>query len=801
MSRLVSALLFSILVATAALTPRAHQAAQAQTPPQIEFRGQATIPGSGNIKFPQIRGKDAVVHVAGSGGSGNNNNPLYWRKNADGTTNFGNPADLGDVRGEPNYTVTDVTVAPGGRVYVIWNDTSSNAIYLLSSANGTSWDPNDRKTVIDDSTFRVYTRIGAANDRLWVVWNQDGRYRFRTTSDVSGGGGWSGTQLISGRESINQPSIAVSPNGSRTAVAYAISAGDIYVGIWNGSNFTERLISNTNQYLVDPTVAFGPDNRIWVAWRAVEGGIFFSREDDQGNFPASRIISAESYGTVSINVDPQGSPHVFWVGNRGDGWKAYYARQQDGVWGVSVADPGAFIVNGIGAVTVSDYAYGHGVTEYFSGSGLVTRYFLFRSLGSGCVAQTITVGNAVPGTDPPVVRDPFVTGAIAPSAGCTPAQQRVVLNAQDPNQPADPWVGAYNRTITSPEQCVQTVNVQLRANNRDQFDPQWRSITFVADPQSAGTPVDAAVQVMNPKNFGAMPSVFPPITPAGDLIEQGASAGDPGYTRINQMFLRVNDIGDCTGLVSYNIIRASDGTVASSATFPGAFAGNVPVPSQTQTGVLTPGGTEFAVQVIDRVSNTSNVDRIMFYDPPGNDGSGRPVMNQASFAPDTSTLTILRELTITQINVTDNLYRRGFSVPTRGYVNTQTPPDTSDATKQFWGLWIAVEYLGKGANPTTTYPPLPEGDLTRLRWQAVEVPDASGTPRVRFNLFDGVLDRTAATPTNGFGPDLTKDGTYRVYVKALDGAGNASVQTDSSLIFTLDPGYRVITRWLPIITR
>ncbi len=804
MNRTLFALMILALMISASIAPGRTQSALAQTP-DITFIGQTTVPSSGNVKFPQIRPRGETVHIAGSAGSRDNNFARYWRKSADGTLNFPvEPVTLGPATGQSNYATSSLTVAPNGRVYMVWNNVADQAIYLLSSTDGVQWNTSDRKTVIAGGGFRVYPHIAASNNRLWVVWSQDGRYRYRTTTDVTGGSGWTGTRLISGRESINAPSVAVSPDGSRMAVAYAISDGDIYVGIWNGTDFTERLIADTNLYLVDPTVAFGPDNRIWIAWRAVEGGIFFSRENDQGNFPSSRITRAESYGTVSISVDPQNLGHLFWVGNLGDGWKAYYARQgADGSWGLRIVDPGAFITNGMGTVTVSDFAYGHGVTEYFGGGGLSTRYFLFRSQGNNCVAQ-ITIGNALPGTNPPVVRDPTVVGAISPSQGCTPAEQRVVLNAQDTGQPAAPWSGAFNIPIANQEQCVQTVNVQLRANNRSQFDSQWRSITFIADPQAAGTPVDAAVEVMNPKMFGLMPPVFSPIAPAGDLFNEGASNGDPGYTRINQMFMRVADIGDCTGLNAYNVLYDNNTTLFESGIITGTFASNRPLPPQAPNTALATGETLFRIQVFDRAGNSFTFPRRMVYDPPGDNGEGRPVMDlgQTSIATDTNTLTILRELIVNTIVVTDNLYRRGESFPTRGYNNLQTPPNTSDPTKQFWGLWIAVEYLGKGANAESQYPQLPNGGLTfqNLRWQAVEVPNASSGARVRFNLFDGVLDRTASSPTNGFGPDLTKDGTYRVYVKALDGAGNASEATYVTTL-RLDPGYEVVTIRLPIIRR
>lgn len=799
-------LMLAILMVTASIgaTSHAPRIALAQTP-EITFIGRTTLPFSGNVKTPQITGRGDVVHIAGSAGSRDDNFARYWRKSADGTLNFTEPRTLGPATGPPNYANSDVTVAPNGRVYVIANNTSDQAIYLWSSTDGIAWNPDDRKTVIRGGGFRVFSHIAASNDRLWVVWSQDGRYRYRTTTDITGGGGWTGTQLVSTRESSGHPSVAVSPDGSRMAVAYAISSGDIYVGIWNGEGFTERLVLDNNLYLADPTVAFGPDNRIWVAWRAVEDEVYVSRENDQGNFPVSRLLRAGSYGTVSISVDPQNLAHVFWVGNRGDGWKAYYARQgTDGSWGLSVAEPGAFIVSGMGAVTVSDFAYGHGVTEYFGGSGLVIGYYLFRSQGNNCIAQTITIGNALPGLSPPVVRDSSVVGTITPSAGCTPAEQRVVLNAQNASAPAAQWSGAYSVPIGNLEQCVQTLHVQLRANNRTQFDPQWRSITFVADPLAAGTPVDAAVAVMNPKMFGLIPPVFSPVSPAGDMMsEGGASNGDPGYTRIPQMHLQIADIGDCTGINAYNVLfENTDTPPFQSDTITGTFASNLPLPPQVQNQSLQVGETLFRVRVFDRAGNSVTLPRRMVYDPP--DPNGRPVMDlsQTSLTTDTNTLTILRSLIINTIVVTDNLYQRGFSVPIRGYTNNQTPPNSSDPTKQFWGLWIAVEYLGKGANAETQYPPLPHGGLTfdNLRWQPVEVPNAVAGARVRFNLFSGVLDRTASSPTNGFGLDLTKDGTYRVYVKALDGAGNASTATYSTTL-RLDPGYELPTIRLPIIRR
>ncbi|MGB9755218.1 MAG: hypothetical protein ACPLW7_06480, partial [Minisyncoccia bacterium] len=307
--------------------------------------------------------------------------------------------------------------------------------------------------------------------------------------------------------------------------------------------------------------------------------------------------------------------------------------------------------------------------------------------------------------------------------------------------------------------------------------------------QAAGTPVDAAVDVMNPKMNETLND--------GDRLDQGASDGDPGYTRVHQMQVRIIDQGDCTGLSAYRALSDAEDVIYQQGMITGTFVGALNAP-------LSPGETLFKVRVFDHAGNAFAFPRRIIFDPPGDSGEGRPVMNLSGTAltGDANTLTILRSLIINTIVVTDNLYRRGESSPTRGYVNVQTPPNASDPTKQFWGLWIAVEYLGKGANAETTYPQLPSGGLTfdHLRWQPVEVPHAAPGTQVRFNLFHGVLDRTASSPTNGFGPDLTKDGTYRVYVKALDGAGNASAETYVTTM-SLDPGYTVVMVQLPFIQR
>jgi hypothetical protein len=162
------------------------------------------------------------------------------------------------------------------------------------------------------------------------------------------------------------------------------------------------------------------------------------------------------------------------------------------------------------------------------------------------------------------------------------------------------------------------------------------------------------------------------------------------------MHMRIADIGDCTGISAYNLLFDTTSALYPEWDgLPGTFRQQSAVAAQAPNTALVVGETRFRIQVFDRAGNSVTLPRRMVYDPPGTNGEGRPVMDlsQTSLTTDTNTLTILRSLIINTIVVTDNLYRRGESVPGRGYTNNQTP--SSDQNKQFWGLWIAVEYLGE----------------------------------------------------------------------------------------------------------
>jgi hypothetical protein len=118
--------------------------------------------------------------------------------------------------------------------------------------------------------------------------------------------------------------------------------------------------------------------------------------------------------------------------------------------------------------------------------------------------------------------------------------------------------------------------------------------------------------------------------------------------------------------------------------------------------------------------------------------------------------------------VNDNLYGQQASLP-------QLP-----AGKQFWGVWVA-----NTTSSTMT------ADDPSLNWYPVRVPTPDSSFTIKWDIFSGL----------GFTSDLkNKPGDYYVFVRFLDGAGNAS---EGSLKVTvpLSAGYDIPTVQLPTLAR
>ncbi|MCG8352801.1 MAG: exo-alpha-sialidase, partial [Chloroflexales bacterium] len=145
-----------------------------------------------------------------------------------------------------------------------------------------------------------------------------------------------------------------------------------------------------------------------------------------------------------------------------------------------------------------------------------------------------------------------------------------------------------------------------------------------------------------------------------------------------------------------------------------------------------PGQVDILIRIRDKAGNVLDYPRTFFYD------KTPPVLNATTAGSFNVTsqpnATILTNLTFEGINVTDDMYRDPVS------------------NRQFWGVWVANSRT-QVANPTD-----PAGPLT---WTALAVPRGAGNS---FTLANWSL------ASNLSGEAGT--GTYYVYVRFLDGAGN-----------------------------
>jgi hypothetical protein len=769
------------LVVLGGLLPVAPAAAQetSESPTLYAARLDTsfTVPGSNNTKYPSVAGVGDQVHVAlSSASSGTSNDRTIRVASKPDTSNTFTTFNAAGARGQADYTNHAVTANRfDNSVHIAWiNQDDSTIRYRRRDANGT-W--GETRTVIagradTGSSFRVFVDIAVASDgRIFVAWSQDAFARYRTSTD--NGASWSNTRRVSlgNEEIITRPKVAAGANGVAVLTYSTAEGGNIVAGIWDGSDFRVEVAANSGRdYFTNPWGAIGPTGTIFIAWREGAQGVYFTERQANGSWPVSRIARGPIVDTVPISVDPQGNVSISWVSTASGGSELFYAFRPVGrnfETFVQLSGAGA-LFNAAGATTLSNRGYMHVAVETFRSSGLETLYVRFSADASNCQGGTVTLNNNG------VFSSPTITGSITPPANCQADRRQVSLNTQDTNAAVES-LSPNTFSLTVPQdqltRCTHTVNARL-LQGTSPFS--WFSATARVDPPNVADPVQARVELLNPYLTSEI-SRTP--TPSDTLDDGGARDGDRRFTRTLQGHLRVLDAGDCSGIGRFT--WTGNGALANVIVPSSGYSETVALPQLPAN--TPPGRKDYSIVVSDGAGNQETNPVTLIYDPANPEnapGAGRPVLAAgASASADNSAaarLQIIRTLTITGTRVTDNLYNaaNGVNVPANG---------------QFWGLWVATEYLGSSTTPP---PANPESTTLRyipIRPDSVSCTDAAGcTVAAQINLFSGQRNQDG-TP---FGPDTTKSGTYRVYVRFLDGAGNyttASLTTS----FTLDQGYQL----------
>lgn len=717
--------------------------AQAQSSTGLRLISEFTIPGSRDVKFPHVDAQNGFAHVSGNA---NRSDALYWNKR-DRQTSISDPFRIGVASGQPDFSTTAITVAPNGEVYYVWINQPDKSIFLRKRDTAGNWGP--QRTVVGSSPFPVAVEVGvASNGTIFVVWRDPDRpAKYRTSSNQ--GVDWTPTTDLGNVAFASPLDIATGPNG-RVSVTWTAGEGDrlqVFVGIWNGGGFDVRRVTTLGTDYADSSVTIGPDGRYYVAWRGVEDGVFFSERQPDGSWPRSRLASGKITGTVSVNADEQGNLHFNWIAQPSGGNLLYYAfRTAAGrsIGPIASGNRGS-IFNSTSAASVSDAIYAHSVTEEFTGSGLRSRYSLWQGEGNVFGAEPVVEGGATV-----ISRRSTVALTFRGQQGTIIASDvRWRWNGPptDTSNDSGGWK-PFASTIAVPvpqsvlddTSCkTTTFYTQLRNAQAGLIEPTARSVTFLFDGVVEGT-----ATVRNP--FTPSSAALPP-----DIASvAGAPIGDPRYTRVPLITLDVTSQDDCTDLKSVGVGKNADSIETNYLIDESGFSGVVPMPD---FGNLRDGPVPVTVQLRDGAGNRRDFTFTMIFD------EGKPVLdtgNPGDIVPSANPRgDIMQNLSFQNINVSDITY----------------------GGRGFWGVWIANS-RDPVANPATS------DDLT---WTALRAPGSGRS----FTISDWSL-------ATGLAAGEVTPGTYYVYVRFLDGAGNP---TDSAISVTLTSNVERPGTYLPLVRR
>ena len=731
----------SALLLLAGLIP-ARMAAQGN--PNLRLVAAQTVTGSRGVKLPDLA--VAKRTVALSGGVVDRY-AATWLK-ADVDTAFSNtPIELGAVRGQPDYTNTAVAARSDGTLTYAWSENAiSGPIQVRQrAANGAL---SGVFTVNSGAQYFFVDIVTAENGTTIVAWRDTSNYRlaYSTGGNLSQ---WSGS-IAFAPASGGRPILAAGPN-SEIWVTFYTPTGDIRAGVWNGSGFSLETVAATSAYEADPTVTILPDGRPVVAWRRVDGGMRFATRQSGGGWAQTTVTDTATEGLAAVAADEGGNLSFAWTPKTGGIFAAYLSAQNTPSGPIQLAAGGEGFFNPFITSNLSDRSSIHVAVENFTGGLQISAYVLLADgVGGAISAQPVIEGGAALSNKSSSVQVTFgnVQG--------NPTQVRWRWN-EPPTDVNTPWssAAAYQSTLTIPvpfsvntQDCVpEVLYTQVRdSSQRTETTPKQASITL-------DTVVNASVQAINPYSRSAAAALASSglALPQDIVSSGGASDGDAGYTRIPFFYLDISGGADCAGLASYRTGATGASLGATGGISNDRFSAILLLPNGLS---LPDGSAPIVVQVTDALGNvrTDNLSIVL--------DRVKPTLTSGSLAAVTpgSASSLLTSLQLSNVTVTDTGY-----------------PD------DYWGVWIA----NSRSLITDTL------TNTSLNWYPVAIPVAGRT------LSPTVTNWSLAS---GLTSSQLTAGTYYVYVRLLDGAGNFSDQVMTSTV-TLSTAPTRPQVMLPLVQR
>ncbi|NCC32101.1 MAG: exo-alpha-sialidase [Chloroflexia bacterium] len=729
----------------------------AQNPPVPNLAFQFEIPGISEPKFPSVAGFERQIHVV----TNSSRRDLVYLTKQDTASAFSPLQAIGRAEGTPDYSPGAVATGVDGTVHVAWINAPERKIYYTQKPLGGVFGPI--RTAYVSSNFPANLHMNVASDGgIFIGWREvDAPIHVVRSGD--NGVNWSSPYRLGGSTALGAPTIARGLQG-QIAIPYAAGFANglrIFVAFWNGNGFDAQLVSPFDGDYADPGATFAPDGQLYLLWRGIENspnsGIWLGTYQGGTQWQINRLTDrVNSISVSNIFADTRGNLHAAWIADFNRTQHLFYSiRPRGGVFGnpLMIPNPGGSIFNGRIATTLGDgQAFTHVVHEVFGGNGVAANYVLV----SANIAQDVNASPVIEG-GAPIARFDTTSKLVQvrfDNIQGDPVQMRWRWGESlDPtNDDSGGWQAFANPALIEvPERIINALActpvmlyTQVRGDDGSVSPVQSDDIILDGD-------IDASVYVGNPYGGNKAP-IFTALSDLATLADDGrggASKGHPAYTRAPLVYLELRSLNDCSQLHSVAIGRDANSVGEPTELTNERFANVVAYP-----GTMTQGANLLVVRVTDKVGNLLDYPATMIYD------TVKPVLASSAAESLTATVdlsaTIVTRLTVRDVAVTDTLY------PGRG----------------FWGVWVANSRTPV-ASPATS---------SALNWIPIEVPgDASSFDLAGWSLANG-LEASAVTP-----------GDYYIYLRFLDGAGNASDGVISTMITV-----ETITQpkvYLPLIRR
>ena len=757
-ARLSSALLI-VMLTIPAMTSSVQAAGTVETVAKVSS-------SVGDSEAPQISLNDSLYAISWGERS----------ENAVGTSDGALNANPGSRKVLNTGSVTktqfpDIAVGSDGTQHLAY--ASGDAIFYRHRSLGGSWS-SAVKVAGDSFPNPVKTEV-APNGTIWIIWRDtDGSHIGFRYSD-NGGANWSAGStsgnVFSESGNMYAFDIAVGTDNFPHVVWYVRSSGsgkgEIEYADWNGSHFIKGKLTRdgSNLYDADPVIAIDGNNVQHAAWRKQVGGgdtLYYARREPGGSWTGFTplVVSGGTFQySPGIGVDKNGSIYVTVSQLVNGGRRVFIVAKPSGqlAWNPAEIISGSFSnwetrsdVKGSAVGGAKAHIVYQSETRGKDDAEVYYKRVLYGPGTAGLNAQPKFAVGVTKNTTVQVAFD-------AVSGG--PTQVRWKWNAPPTDQDNDSggWQPfAVTKAIPlpsdiTPDDC-RNLTLYTQVQNTTASEDTAKSASILYD-----AAVQAKVSVQNPHLDGQL-----------STYSQGASNGADTNTRENFYDVTISDLGDCSGLKEYGF---NSGAATAWPANANALTLQPSIPTGTGPGVRPLLNTF----VVDKNDNRTTQGAVVVYDPRtfststgGSpiESSGAPMVTGGAFTVVSDT-SVLKTLTFSGVNVNDAVYGTTASLP---------------AGSQFWGVWVAT------SQGTT---PISDTNSETLKWAPIKVAQPGASFTVKYPLLTG---QVGSSPYG-------REGTYWIYVKFLDGAGNPSAKTLPPVKVVLAPGYSPVIQSLPLVNK